>query len=347
MNEMKGYLRELMRGEPLSEIQTFKIFDLLMEGTADEISDAQIGAYFFGTDFRLVNSAELVGAARSLRTHMVTVDLHSRLPQADFLDTCGTGGSGLDTFNTSTAAAFVCAAAGQYVAKHGNRGATSKCGSADILEALGIKVTLTPSQIIDCCVQTKFCFMFAPLHHPATARVGRIRKELGVRTIFNFLGPLVNPAMVDYQLLGVSKREMVPEIAEALSVLGAKRALVVNGGDGIDELTLTERSQVIEVSGSTKKEYSVTPEDFGLKRVKFSDIKGGTPAESVKRMRELMDGAKGPYRDLVLLNSGAALYLCNRASTIAEGIKLAEETIDSGKVKALIARIGEVTNSYD
>lgn len=345
MNQMKEYLRELMRGEPLSEIQTFNIFELLMEGTPEEITDAQIGAYFFGTDFRLVNREELIGAARSLRTHMVPVDIRRRLPGVELLDTCGTGGSGLDTFNTSTTAAFIAAAAGQHVAKHGNRGATSKCGSADLLQALGMNVQLAPEQIIECCAKTKFCFMFAPLHHPATARVGRIRKELGVRTIFNFLGPLVNPASVDYQLLGVSKREMLPEIASALSVLGVKRALVVNGGDGIDELTLTERTQVIEVADGEMKSYSIVPEDFGFSRVRFSQIRGGSPEESAERVREIFRGAQGPYTDIVLLNAGAAFYICGKAATIADGITLARETIESGKPLELLRELAAATNS--
>jgi len=260
-------------------------------------------------------------------------------------DTCGTGGSGLDTFSVSTASAFVVAGTGQKVAKHGNRASTSRSGSADVLEALGVKLDISSEQIADCIDKANFGFMFAPGHHPATKRVVGIRKELGFRTIFNFLGPLSNPAGARAQVLGVSVREMCRPMAEALSRLGVERAMVVHGEDGLDEITLTGKSYVSEVQMKKIIEYEITPEEFGLKRVEFSEIQGDVPENNAKRIGEILAGEPGPYRDLIVINAAAALYVAGKSESLKEGVATAGVSIDSGWARGVLDTVVEITNS--
>ena len=339
---MKSYIKTLAAGTPLSEEETFELFEACMG--KGEISDAQIGAYLFSTGSRTLTADELAGGARSLRKNSVALNVEKSLGGGRLVDTCGTGGSGKDTFNTSTVSAFVVAAAGGYVAKHGNRGATSKCGSADILEALGVKITLSAEQSLSCLEQTRFCFMFAPQHHPATKRAQIIRKELGIRTIFNFLGPLSNPAGAQYQLLGVSSPAMVETMAEALKRLGAKRAMVVCGEDGLDELTLTGNSHIAEVEEGSVRSYQLSPSEYGLSLVEFDKIKGGEPSFSVNNVRSVLSGEKGAYRDLVVLNSGAALYVSGISNSIAEGIELSSEMLDTGGAQQVLEQVIKTSN---
>jgi anthranilate phosphoribosyltransferase len=259
----------------------------------------------------------------------ITSSLNGPLNDSGLLDTCGTGGSGLNTFNTSTAAAFVAAAAGQPVAKHGNRAATSACGSADVLRELGVNLELTITQLAECLAATNFCFFFAPNHHPATKRVQVIRRELGVRTIFNFLGPLSNPAGATRQLLGVSQLRMVVPMAEALRVLGARHALVVRGEDGLDEISTTGPSLIAEVKDGEVSHYTISPEDFGLPCVSFAEIEGGLPRVAASRMRAVLEGERNAYSDLVALNAGAALYISGKAESIGDGVGLARTILSS------------------
>lgn len=342
---MKDLFRVLLSGEALGKEHTFEIVTRMMVGADEPLSEAQIGAYLFATAARAIHPDELTGGARALRSYMVSVNAAS-MSKEELLDTCGTGGSGKNTFNTSTVGAFVCAAAGQYVAKHGNRGSTSKCGSVDLLEALGVKFALEPEQVLECLAETKFCFMFAPKHHAATARVGKIRKELGFRTIFNFLGPLSNPAAASYQLLGVSDGSMVEPIAKALMGLGIKRAMVVSGEDGLDEITLTTSTLVTEIEGEKLHSYRISPSDFGLAEVPFSSIEGFEAEQSAERVRELLDGKKDAYRDLVAVNAGAALYVCGKAESLKGGVEIAYQAIDSGRAKETLMKVIEVSNRY-
>ena len=342
---MRAVLSHLCSGRALDEQQTSVVFESLMGAGREAITDAQIGAYLMATGSRRVSAAELTGAARSLRRHMVPVVLDGRLAAEKLLDTCGTGGSGLDTFNTSTVAAIVAAGCGQMVAKHGNRAATSRCGSADLLSALGVKTELAAYEIARCIELTRFGFMLAPLHHPATKRVQLIRRELGFRTIFNFLGPLCNPASVSYQLLGVSDRSMIEAMAESLAALAIERAMVVCGSDGLDELTLSGPSYVAEVREGKVSTYSLEPEKMGLSRQSLTAVQGGTPEESSARVRRILDGEQGPYRDLVLLNSSAALFVSGRCADMLEGIELARKCIDSGKAREILQSVIRVTNS--
>ncbi len=337
---MKEILSQLIGLHALGEDQTFSTLEQMMQDGGETPTDAQIAGYLFGTGCRMLTSSELVGAARCLRSHMTQVPL----PKLAMLDTCGTGGSGFSTFNTSTAVAFVCAAAGQPVAKHGNRASTSKSGSADVLERLGLCLDLNAEQIAQSVQTTGFGFMFAPMHHAATKRVQRIRRELGFRTIFNFIGPLSNPAGAAFQLLGVSSLEMLPVMAEALRDLGTKNALVVRGEEGLDEISLTAPTTVYELRDQQLDCYTLRPEDFGFQSVEMREIEVASAEESAERMQKLFSGEPGPLRDLVLLNAGAALYVSTAAKDIAEGISLAQECIDSGKVSAKVTEVVEFTN---
>ena len=346
IGSMKKYLKKLL-SQPLSEHETAQVFSLLLEDTDNAASDAQIGAYLLATSLRGPSAAELIAGVRSLREHMVRVPLRMALSKdAVLLDTAGTGGSGLDSFNTSTVAALVIAASGQTVTKHGNRAASSKCGSADLLEALGVTIELSPEQASRCAVETGFCFMFAPLHHPATKRVARVRRELGFRTLFNFLGPLCNPAGAECQLMGVSEKTMLPVISEALLELGCQRAMIVRGEDGLDELSLSTDTEVFEVNQGFIRHYHIAPEDFGLERVALEQIKGYEPARSAELALEVLRGKVSPYRDLIALNAGAGLYVANKVADIAEGVAKANEVLSSGKAAGLLEKVKEVSRRY-
>lgn len=343
---MKEIFARLLRKQALSEVQTFELFEQMMEGALESLSDAQVGAYLFSTAERQIEGPELTGAARSLRAHMIRVPLKEALSGVELLDTCGTGGSGLNTFNTSTAVSFVCAAAGQVVAKHGNRAVTSASGSADVLEALGVSVNLPPEGIVNSARETGFCFMLAPAHHPATKRAARIRRELGFLTIFNFLGPLVNPALAGYQLMGVSSRSMLQPTIEALRQLGVKRAMVVCGEDGLDELTVNGVSEVRELKNGEVRAYQLFPEDVGIKRSSLNDLFVDSAKDSAEKIRRVLQGFEGVGREIVSYNAGAALYVSGHAQTIKEGVVVAKDALDSGAALSVLERAVEVSREW-
>jgi len=245
------------------------------------------------------------------------------------VDTCGTGGDGKNTFNISTAAAFTAAGAGVTVVKHGNRGATSKCGSADVLEALGIKIDISPERVCEIIDENGIGFMFAQSHHPAMKYAGKVRKEIGIRSFFNLIGPLSNPAGADAQLLGVYDSSLTGKIAEVLNILGTKRALVVHG-DGYDEITTTGITQVSEVNDGQIRSYSLDPSTFGFPKADAASLFGGDSQYNARIIRSVLAGEDGPRRDIVILNAAAAIYLGEKAESIADGIKYAERSIDSG-----------------
>lgn len=259
-----------------------------------------------------------------------------RSSRGEPMDTCGTGGDRKGTFNISTASAFVVAAAGQPVAKHGNRAVSSRSGSADILEALGVRLLTDPRAMETCLDELGLAFLYAPALHPAMKEAAPIRRALGLRTIFNILGPLTNPAGAPFQLVGVYEARLVPLVAEALRQLGVKRALVVHGEDGLDEVSLSAPTLVAEVEEGRVKTYRVRPEDMGLPRRSPEAIRGGDANENAVILRKVLSGEESPYRDVVLLNSGAALYAAGRTLTWKEGVELARETILSGKALALL-----------
>jgi len=324
-------------GDHLTSDHAAAVLAEIMEGRTGEV---QTGAFLIALRAKGETVPELVGLARTMRS-LATPVTTSR---TDLVDTAGTGG-GPSTFNVSTTAALVAAAAGCAVAKHGNRSSTSKCGSADLLEALGVDIELEPERVGRCIDEVGFGFMFAPRHHKAMAHVVPVRKELAVRTIFNFLGPLTNPAGARRQLLGVSDRHYQETIAEALVGLGSERAMVVTAEDGVDELSISARTRVIEVRDGGTEEHFVEPGDFGLEMAELGDVAGGTPEENAAAARAVLAGEGGPRRDLVLLNAGAAIYVGGRAESLAEGVEAAASTIDSGAAAELLERLVAATGA--
>jgi anthranilate phosphoribosyltransferase len=322
-------------GDHLTADHAATVLAEIMEGRAGEV---QTGAFLVALRAKGETVPELVGLARTMRSLASPV----RTSREDLVDTAGTGG-GPSTFNVSTTAALVAAAAGCAVAKHGNRSSTSKSGSADLLEALGVDVELAPERVGEVIDAVGFGFMFAPRHHAAMAHVVPVRKELAVRTIFNFLGPLTNPAGATRQLLGVADRHYQETIAEALVGLGSERALVVAAEDGLDELSLSARTRVIEVSGGSTEEWFVEPGQFGLAPAELEEVAGGTPRQNAAATRAIFDGVQGPKRDLALLNAGAAIYVGAAAESLDAGVSKAAETIDSGAAKALLERLVAAT----
>jgi anthranilate phosphoribosyltransferase len=318
-------------GDHLTTDHAAAVLAEIMEGRTGEV---QTGAFLIALRAKGETVSELVGLARTMRS-LATPVTTSR---TDLLDTAGTGG-GPSTFNVSTTAALVAAAAGCAVAKHGNRSYTSKSGSADLLEALGVNIELEPEQVGRCIDEVGFGFMFAPRHHKAMAHVVPVRKALAVRTIFNFLGSLTNPAGAQRQLLGVSDRHYQETIAEALVGLGSDKAMVVAAEDGLDELSISARTRVIEVNEGRTEEHYVEPGDFGLASAELEEVAGGSPEENAEASRAVLAGEPGPRRDLVLLNAGAAIYVGGIAATLAEGVEKAGATIDSGAAEALLSRL--------
>jgi anthranilate phosphoribosyltransferase len=313
-------------GRDLTAVQAQAVLSEIMAG---EVGEAQTAAFLIALRTKGETVTELTGLARTMRELAVPVRPH----EDDLLDTAGTGG-GVSTFNVSTTAAFVAAGAGCRVAKHGNRSATSLCGSADLLEALGARIDLDAEAVTRCIEEVGFGFMFAPAHHRAMKHVVPVRKELGVRTIFNFLGPLTNPAGASRQLIGVSDPAYLDVIAGALVELGTRRAAVVSSDDGMDEISVAGDTRLLEVTSSAVAVHTVSPERVGLERADQSEVRGGTPEQNAEVARAVLDGEPGPRRSLVVLNAGAALFVADRVSGFEEGVRLAEQTIDSGRALA-------------
>jgi anthranilate phosphoribosyltransferase len=318
-------------GENLTADHTSTVLAEIMEGRTEPI---QTGAFLIALRAKGETVSELVGLARTMRA--LAAPVHT--DRADLVDTAGTGG-GPSTFNVSTTAALVAAAAGCPVAKHGNRSATSKSGSADVLEALGVDVTISPLAVGRCIDEVGFGFMFAQVHHSAMAHVGPARAGLGVRTVFNFLGPLTNPAGATRQLVGVADRHYQETIAEALIGLGAERALVVSAEDGVDELSLSAPTRVIEVFEGRTAEWFVEPGQYGLAPLELAQIAGGTPAENAAATRAVLAGDPGPHRDIVLLNAAAAIYVGGLAADLEDGVGKAAAAVDSGAAADLLDKL--------
>lgn len=333
---MKQYIQKLIHGRPLTEEEMSAVFELLL---TEEPTSAQIGAFLYALGARFPTVDEIVGAVRVLRAHTRHVDLSSIEGGANAIDTAGTGGSGLSAFNTSTVVAFIVAAHGSIVVKHGNRAQTSHSGSADVLEALGMKIELSPDQVRECIRQTGFGFLYAPAYHQATKRVQLIRKELGFRTIFGFLGPLTNPAGVRRQLFGVSERKMLDTLAEATQRLGCDRVVLAAGSDGLDEVTLTGETVFVEVSSKRLTRYELTPRDFGLPARRADEIRGFAPKDSASMVHRILAGEEGALRDLVLINSSVALYVAGATNSPTEGVAIARSMIDSGQALACLENV--------
>jgi anthranilate phosphoribosyltransferase len=335
---IEPFLGRLAAGEDLSMDEMSAAVEAIMEG---RVSEGHIGLLLTGLRMKGETVAEIAGAAAALRKYMVRI----RTTRGGVIDTCGTGGDGSGTFNISTAAALVTAAAGVPVAKHGNRRVSSKSGSADVLAALGVKIEADVPRVEACLDELGICFCFAPLLHPSMKRVAAVRNKLAVPTIFNLLGPLANPAGAPFQLLGVGRAELRPKLAEALALLGVRRALVVAGDDGLDEVTLGGTTRVSEVGDNPPREFSWTPADFGLEPGGRETMLVEGPDESAALIRCILAGDNGPPRDVVVLNAAAALWTAGKAESTTACARLAAEAIDSGAARGLLARLVERTNA--
>lgn len=326
-------ISRVIEREDLDEEQMVGAMNEIMSG---ESTPAQIGSFITALRMKGETIEEISGAAKVMREKATRIATGVAVDKGEILvDTCGTGGDSSGTFNVSTTTAFVVAAAGVPVAKHGNRSVSSKCGSADVLEALGVKLDLTPEQVGSCVKEVGIGFLFAPMLHGAMKHAIGPRRELGIRTVFNVLGPLTNPAGANVQLLGVYSPDLCEKLARVLGRLGSLRALVVCGEGNVDELTVTGETQVAELSGGEVKTYTVSPEDVGLARAGLDDLKGGdTPEEAAAILREVLGGADGPRRNMLLLNSGGALYAAGKAQDLKGGVELAAQVIDSGDALA-------------
>lgn len=323
-------------GGSLDADASARVFETIMSGVVPE---ADLTAFLTAQAMRGPTVPEIVGAVRAMRAGMRAVSA-----PAGAIDLCGTGGDGHGTLNISTAVSFVVAGTGVAVAKHGNRSATSKSGAADILEALGVKIDLEPAHASAVLAETGIVFLFAQVHHPAMRHVAKVRSQIKMRTIFNLLGPLASPARVKHQLVGIYDRNWLRPYAEALKALGSSRALVVHGADGLDEITITDVTHFASLENGQIAEGQLAPEDAGVNRSPLADIKGGTAEENAQALKRLFGGEKGPYRDIVLLNAGAALMVSGRAKDVKEGVSLAAQALDGGAAKQKLDQLITASN---
>jgi len=331
----KPLLSRLADGQTMTDEDASAFFGACLRG---EPTPAQVAAALTAMRMRGETLGEITACAQEMRAAARMLD-----HPYDVIDVCGTGGDGLHTLNISTAVAFVVAGAGVKVAKHGNRALSSKSGTADVLAALGVNIDATPEQQLKALDEANICFLFAQAHHGSMKHVSPIRQQLGFRTVFNLLGPMTNPAGAKRQVLGVFDSRWVEPIARVLGALGAERAWVVHGG-GMDELSTTSETQVAEWKDGRVTLFTITPEAVGLPRARLEDLRGGSPEDNAIALIGLLDGDKGAYRDIVLLNAAAALLIAERVETLAEGIEMAAQVIDDGRAKAALLKLVEITN---
>ncbi len=320
---IKEAIRTLISGKSLTTDEAASVMEEIMRG---EVTPAQFGAFVTALRLKGETVDEIVGMAKTMRANAVPVTVAEPV-----VDTCGTGGDASGTFNISTAAAFVAAGAGLKVAKHGNRAVSSHCGSTDVLEALGVKIDLGAQQVKKCLEEVGIGFMFAPVFHPAMKYAAAPRREIGIRTVFNVIGPLTNPAGARAQVLGVADGLLVEKLASVLKGLGCHHALVVHGEDGLDEITITAKTMTSELKDGLISNYSISPEDLGLSRANLDELRCGTTDENATLLRKILTGAPGPQRNVVLANAGAVLLAGDRVKTLGEGVALAKEVIDGGQ----------------
>jgi anthranilate phosphoribosyltransferase len=336
-DEFKGLIAKAASGAALSREEAARGFNTMMSG---EATPSQMGGLLMALRVRGETVDEITGAVTAMREKMLRV----RAP-AGAVDVVGTGGDASGSFNISTCAALIVAGAGVPVAKHGNRALSSRSGAADVLAALGVNIELTPDGVARCIEQAGIGFMFAPAHHPAMKNVGPTRVELGTRTIFNLLGPLSNPASVTRQMVGVFSRHWIEPLAQVLRNLGSKAVWVVHGSDGLDEITTAGSTHVAALENGAVRTFEVTPEDVGLQRVKPEALRGGEARENAQALTEVLKGAKGPFRDVALLNAAAGLIVAGRAKDLKEAIALAQVSVDSGEAEGRLRRLVTVSNA--
>ena len=331
-------LHTVVSGENLTEDEMMAAMTQIMEG---KVVDSQFAAFLTALQLKHETVPEIVGAARVMRAKAEKVKVNA----SHIVDTCGTGGDGADTFNISTAVSFVVAGADITVAKHGNRAVSSKSGSADVLKCLGVNIDASLSTVERCIEEVGIGFLFAPLMHKAMKHAAKVRKELGFRTIFNLLGPLTNPAHAHGQVLGVYDSKWVNPLAEVLRDLGSRRALVVHGFDGLDEITLTSETQVSELKNDNVSAFTIDPKEFGYSLCSAQDLKGGSPEENAETIRGILQGASGPKTDIIVLNAAAAIYVGGKAESIERGILVAANSIGSGAANKKLEELCRVSNS--
>jgi anthranilate phosphoribosyltransferase len=334
----RDLLKKIIEGNDLTEAQMAEMMTEIFSGS---VTDAQVGAMMAALATKGETFTELAGAARAMRRKAIRIDV----PSATVVDTCGTGGDGLNTFNISTATAFVVAGCGAVVAKHGNRSVSSKCGSADLLETLGVNLDVDPEIVEEAVANIGIGFLFAQKFHGAMRFAATARKEIGLRSIFNMLGPLTNPAAANCQLLGVYAPELTEMFAEALKLLGTKRALVVHGHDGLDEISICAPTRISELKDGIIRTYDISPENFFGKTADPRDLAGGTAEENAEITRRIFSGEKGPARDVVLINTAGALISAGMADSFESGIDLAASAIDAGKASEKLSQLVEFTQN--
>lgn len=328
----KEFLTQVVGGQDLVRAQAREAMHLMMSG---EVSDAQVGAFLTAMKIKGETVAEIVGFAETMRAHSTRISP----VKTDIIDTCGTGGDRKGTFNVSTTVAFVLAGAGVTVAKHGNRGVSSSCGSSDVLTALGVRVDLPPEITAKVIDEIGIGFLFAPIFHKAMKQVAKPRQELGFRTVFNLLGPLTNPANAKHQLIGVYDRSYISKVADALHGLGVEHAMVVHSLDGLDEISTSAPTEVAELINGEIRSYVINPHDYGFAQASINDYRGGSPADNAVVITGILRGKPGPKRDIVLINAAAALLVAKRAETLQEGVAIAAASIDTG---AALAKLEEL-----
>ena len=334
---IKEAIIKLSKKQDLAYAEAEAVMDEIMSGQATPV---QMSAYLTALALKGETIDEITASAAGMRAHCIKL-LHN----LDVLEIVGTGGDGSNSFNISTTSSLVIAAGGVPVAKHGNRAASSKSGAADVLETLGVKITLTPERSAEILKKINICFLFAQNYHIAMKYVAPIRKELGIRTVFNILGPLSNPAGANMQVMGVYDEKLVEPLARVLSNLGVKNAMVVYGQDCLDEISMSARTSVCEIKDGKFRSYEIEPEQFGFKKCDKEELVGGTPEENAKITLSILNGEKGPRREAVLMNAGAAFYVAGKADSIEDGVRLASEIIDSGRAKKQLEKFIEYTNS--
>lgn len=337
---IKEAIEKVVNKQDLSYDEAYTVMNEIMSGESTPTQNAAFLASLSTKSAKAETTDEIAGCAAAMRDHATKVET-----KFDVFEIVGTGGDNAQSFNISTTSALVAAAGGVKVAKHGNRAASSKCGTADCLEALGVNLDQSPEKCVELLDKVGMCFFFAQKYHTSMKYVGPIRKELGFRTVFNILGPLTNPAMPKMQLLGVYDEYLVEPLAQVLINLGVKRGMVVYGRDKLDEISLSADTAVCEFKDGWFKSYTIKPEDFGFERCRKSDLVGGDPAENAEITRKILKGEKGHKRNAVLMNAGAALYIAGKAPSMADGIKLAAELIDSGKAYETLEKFIQVSNS--
>ncbi len=337
---MKELLKKVVDGKDLTREEASRAMDIMLEGAAPQML---VAAFLTALRMKGETVDEIVGCTEMMKAKGSSVKLNTD----DYIEFVGTGGDGTNTFNISTTSIFVCAAAGVTIAKHGNKAATSKSGASNLLEGLGANINLSPEQVEDCINHTGMGFMNAMIFHKAMKNVAPIRSELGIRTIFNMLGPLSNPSNAKHQVIGVFSREILPVFANVMRTMGAERAMVVCGSDGMDEITVTGKTFINEIRNGEIVEYEIDPKDYGIEYASMDDLRGGTGEENAKIARAIFEGKEtGAKRDIVVLNSAAGIYMGGKANSYSEAVEIAKETISSGKALKKLNEFVEYTNKF-